>query len=35
LVNLRTHRMVGLKVTTKSTTGLIKVLFENSLMQRH
>jgi hypothetical protein len=34
-MNLRSHRMVGLKVTTKSTTRLIKVVFENSLMQIH
>jgi hypothetical protein len=27
--------MVGLKVMVKSTTGLIKVVFDNSLMQRH
>jgi hypothetical protein len=27
--------MVGSKVTTKSTTRLIKVVFGNSLMQRH
>jgi hypothetical protein len=35
LVNLRSHMMVGSKVTTKSTTELIKVVFGNSLMQRH
>jgi hypothetical protein len=35
LVNLRSHRMVDLKVMAKSTTGLIKVVFGNSLMQRH
>jgi hypothetical protein len=32
LVNLRSHRMVALKVTTKSTTGLIKVVFGNSFI---
>jgi hypothetical protein len=35
LVNLRSHRMVDSKVTMKSATGLIKVVFGNSLMQRH
>jgi hypothetical protein len=34
LVNLMGHRMVGSKVTAKSTTGLIKVFFGNSLRQR-
>jgi hypothetical protein len=35
LVNLRSHRMVGSKVTAKSTTKLIKAIFGNSLMQKH
>jgi hypothetical protein len=35
LGELKESQMVGSKDTTKSTTGLIKVIFENSLMQRH
>jgi hypothetical protein len=35
LMTLRSQKMVGSKVTVKSTTGLIKVIFGNSLMQRH
>jgi hypothetical protein len=34
LGELKESQMVGSKDTT-STTGLIKVIFENSLMQRH
>jgi hypothetical protein len=35
LCELKESQMVGMKVTTKRTTGLIKVVFGNSLMQRH
>jgi hypothetical protein len=34
-VDLRSHRINGLKVTAKNITRLIKVVFGNSLMQRH
>jgi hypothetical protein len=35
LDDLRSQKMLSLKVTVKSTTGLIKVVFGSSLMQRH
>jgi hypothetical protein len=35
LMILRSHEMISLKVMVRTTTGLIKVVFENSLMQRH
>jgi hypothetical protein len=35
LCELKESQMVGMKVTTKRTTELIKVVFGNSLMQRH
>jgi hypothetical protein len=34
-VDSRSQRMVGSKVTTKSTIRLIKVIFMNSLIQKH
>jgi hypothetical protein len=35
LMILRSQEMISLKVTVRTTIGLIKVVFGNSLMQRH